>query len=184
MRHGIYLESAKEPAMRTATIAVFAAAFFLATASLRAQTLPPQPPEKIAAAQELLQAMRAPDKFTPMVMKTIDARRVIFETDAIERNPSPDNVNTLMKEYDAMVPSFIEAANPHIKEARDNLLEFYSDQFTLDELHQLTAFYKSPAGQKMLSTQYNLFLEETGIANRIVEAVDADIRKRVDELLH
>jgi hypothetical protein len=168
--------------MRTATSAVFAAAFFLATASLRAQTLPPQPPEKIAAAQELLQAMRAPDEFTPMVMRTIDAVRAIYQ--ARLGDESIEKMQTLLKEYDAMVPSFIEAANPHIKEARDDLLGLYSYQFTLDELHQLTAFYKSPVGQKMLSKQNNLSQEETLIANRLADTVAADIKKRVDELLH
>jgi hypothetical protein len=53
------------------------------------------------------------------------------------------------KQYDAMMPTFQQQAMQRVNELTDALATIYAQNFTVDELHAIAAFYQTPAGQKL-----------------------------------
>jgi uncharacterized protein len=161
--------------MRTATIAVFVAAILFAALPLKAQTLPPPAPpaENLAAAQELIQTMRATDQFKallPTIMSNM-------------KNTVVQNRPEMEKNYDNMVPLFTEAANARLNEFTDQLAAVYARHFTIDELHQIIAFYKTPTGQKMIAELPSIAKENMALGQQFGRSVALDIQTRALESL-
>jgi uncharacterized protein len=161
--------------MRYATIATFVAAVFFAAPALRAQTLPPPlpPAENLTAARELVQTMKATDQLKallPIIMTNMKAAIV-------------QNRPEMEKSYDTMVPLFTEAANARLNEFADQLATVYARHFTIDELHQITAFYKTPTGQKMIGELPAIAKENMALGQQFGRSVALDIQTRALESL-
>jgi hypothetical protein len=48
------------------------------------------------------------------------------------------------------------------------MVPLYADTYTLDEIRQLSAFYASPLGQKMLANMPKLMSRSMEISNRVM----------------
>jgi len=102
-------------------------------------------PDAMAAARELVEAARTTDQFKTLLplisqqMKTV----IVQGRPAVERD------------YDKIIPMVLEAANQQMGKFADAVAAIYAGNFTADELRQVTAFYRTPTGQK--------FLEKTGV---------------------
>ncbi|TFW34489.1 DUF2059 domain-containing protein [Massilia horti] len=55
-----------------------------------------------------------------------------------------------------------------IDEILEQSIPVYASIYTVDEIHQLSAFYHSPLGQKMLANTSKLSAESIGISNRVM----------------
>lgn len=161
--------------MRTVTIAAFIAAMLFAAPALHAQTLPPAPPpaENLAAAKELIQTMRATDQFKAL-LPTIMANM---------KNAIVQNRPEMEKNYDNMVPLFTDAANARLNEFTDQLAAVYARHFTIDELHNIIAFYKTPTGQKMIAQLPDIAKENMALGQQFGRSVALDIQTRALESL-
>jgi len=49
-----------------------------------------------------------------------------------------------------MIPIFYQKAQQRLGELTDVMAAIYASNFTVDELHDIMAFYQSPAGQKYI----------------------------------
>ena len=124
--------------MRHTTIAVFIALAFLVVGRAQAQTPPAPSPENLAAARELVVAAGSTDAFKaalPIIMENLKKA-------VVQNRPEVE------KKYDELMPLFNQAAGRRLNELADSIATVYANNFTVDELHDITAFYRSSTGQK------------------------------------
>jgi hypothetical protein len=130
-------------------------------------------PETTAAARELVVTMRSADQFKallPIIMKNLKPA-IVQGRPEIERD------------FDATWPSLMEGLNARVNEIVDEITAIYARNFTADELREITAFYRGPAGQKFLEKQPAVAQESMQIGQKFGAAVAADVTRRMTEEL-
>lgn len=158
--------------MRYANIAAFVAVAFLAVSPLRAQTpsAVPPPAENLAAAHELVQVMKATDQFKLLLPSIFAALK-----SAIVQN-RPD----VAKDYDAIIPLVTAGAMKRLDAFADLLAGIYARNFTVDEIHDLTAFYRSPTGQKLIARQPIIARESLAAGQQFGRELVADLQQQIE----
>src|SRR6185437_12246236 len=111
----------------------------IVVASAPAQTPSPSP-EAIAAARDLLVAMRAADQFKLLLPAIMKAMRPTV----VQNRPDVGH------DYDALVPRLLERASARLDGLLDRMAPIYARNFTVAELKDIAAFYRSPIGQKLV----------------------------------
>jgi hypothetical protein len=130
-------------------------------------------PEALAAAKELLETMHLDQQFkaiVPSLFKNLKGGIVQGRAD-VER------------QYDALTPVMIEAFNQRVSEMADAAAIVYARTFTVEELHTLTEFYKTSAGQKMLQKFPVLTQELMAAGRKFGQSVGAEVQQRMIEEL-
>jgi hypothetical protein len=155
------------------SIVCFLAAIMLTGNLARAQTAPePSPPaENLAAARELVQAMKATDTLKALLPAIISNMKAAV----VQNRPE------IEKQYDALMPIFADAANARLNELADQVAVVYARRFTLDELHQIKAFYQTPVGQKMITEQPAIARETMALGQQLGRSIATDIQTRMLE---
>ena len=130
-------------------------------------------PDATAAANELVEAMRATDQLKvlmPMLMQQLKPA-ITQGRPEVERD------------YDAMVPQMLAAADARMGEFTGAIAVIYASHFTVDELRQLTAFYRGPVGQKFLQIMPRIMQDSMTIGQKFGESIALDTRNRMIEEL-
>ena len=130
-------------------------------ASAPAQSPSPSPspsPEALAAARDLLVAMRA------AIMKAM-------RPTVVQNRPDVGH------DYDALVPRLLERAGARLDTLLDRMAPIYARNFTVAELKDIAAFYRSPTGQKLVDRL-------PAIAQESMAAGQAFGRELLPELQH
>lgn len=98
------------------------------------------PAAKLALAEKLIDATGAVHSFDPVLPQILaDARQTILST-------HPD----IEKDLDASIADVEKKLEPRRKELHDEIARLYATRFAASELQQLTQFYKSPLGEKLV----------------------------------
>jgi len=165
------------PVMRHALVAVFAAAF-LAIAPGWAQTpspiaAAPPPAENLAAARELVQVMKATDQFKALLPSIFAALKPAF----VQGRPDME------KDYDAVMPIVIDGAMQRLNEFADMLAAVYARNFSVDEIHDLTAFYRTPTGQKLIERQSVIGRESLAAGQQFGQELVLDLKQQINDEL-
>lgn len=161
--------------MRRTTLGVFAAAAFLTISSVCAQTPPPGPPpaENLAAARELILVMKATDQFKNLLPAIFQALKPAL----VQNRPDVE------KDFDAIIPLITNRAMQRVNELADMLATIYARNFSVSELHDLTAFYRSPTGQKLIERQPTIARESLAAGQQFGQTLANDLRQEItDEL--
>ncbi|MGE0354654.1 MAG: DUF2059 domain-containing protein [Gemmatimonadales bacterium] len=108
--------------------------------SLTAAPAQAQTTGAVSAATELLQVMRVDRTIRLAVATTFDAE--------IAKDPSLAVYREVMLEFTGRYLSWDALGS--------NLVSLYAETFTEDELRALTAFYRTPVGQKLIEVQPEL----------------------------
>jgi len=130
-------------------------------------------PDATAAAKELVETMRATDQLKvlmPMLMQQLKPA-IAQGRPEVERD------------YDAMVPQMLAAADARMGEFTGAIAVIYASHFTVDELRQLTAFYRGPVGQKFLQIMPRIMQDSMTIGQKFGESIALDTRNRMIEEL-
>jgi hypothetical protein len=130
-------------------------------------------PESTAAAKELIDTINLANQFknlAPVIMKNLKPAVVQGRSD-------------VDRDYDAMMPVVLEAFQARIGELVEALAIIYSSNFSAEELRTVTAFYKTPAGQKFLQKQPILVQQSMTAGQKFGQSVAADMQKRMIEEL-
>ncbi len=161
--------------MRYANIAAFAVAFALAVCPLQAQTpsTAAPPPENLAAARELVAAMRATDQFKVLLPTIVEGMKPAI----VQGRPQVE------KDFDAIMPIVINGAVQRLSQLAEMLADIYARNFTVDEIHDLIAFYKSPTGEKLLERQPVIARASMVAGQQFGQQLVQDIQQQIaDEL--
>jgi hypothetical protein len=87
------------------------------------------------------------------------------------------------RDYDAMTPILLEGFQSRLGELMDAAAIIYASNFTADDLHVLTAFYKTPTGQRLLQKTPVVALQTMTAGQKFGQSVAADMQKRIIEEL-
>jgi hypothetical protein len=152
--------------------AILIVLFSLVPFSASAQT--PQPaPEARAAAKELIEVMQATEQFKkimPLLMQQLKPA-IVQSRPEVERD------------FDASLPVVLEAMNSRMGELADSMAAIYAFNFSSDELRQLTAFYRSPVGQKFVAKLPAITQQSLAIGQKFGQDLAGDLRQRMIEQL-
>ncbi|HMK81772.1 MAG TPA: DUF2059 domain-containing protein [Xanthobacteraceae bacterium] len=159
--------------LRGAIVAI--SLFFLPfVAQAQAQAPAPQPPaDARAAAKELIEAMQATDqlkKMMPLIMQQLKPA-------IVQNRPEVE------KDFDAALPMVLEAMNARMGEFAESIAAIYAFNFTADELRQVTAFYRSPVGQKFVAKLPAITQQSLAVGQKFGQDIAGDMRQRmIDQL--
>jgi len=151
-------------------IAVFALAMTLFAGQAAAQTSQPSP-EALAAARDLVVASHAADRirtFIPLMVQQLRPAIVQGRADA-------------EKAFDVIVPILLESFNGRLQEFTDLIAGIYARNFTIAELSDITAFYKTPTGQKLLEKLPAVLQESMTSGQQFAQSLAADMQQRIVE---
>jgi len=124
-------------AIRMATIAV---ALALASPAAYAQ----QPSATaIATAKEVVIITGATTLFNPLITGVVEQAKLLF----LQQNPA------LAKDLNEISAKLRSDLAPRFEELVNNVAKNYATSFTEQELKDILAFYKTPAGRKLISDQ-------------------------------
>ena len=125
-------------------LALVALAFGCLTFAGAARAQGPAPsPAALAAAKELMALKRADAMFEPLIPGVIESAKNQF---------LPTNPN-LAKPLDEVAAQLHKEYEPKRAEIIDLVAKIYAQHFTEAELKEIVAFYKTPAGKKMLAEE-------------------------------
>ncbi len=118
--------------MRSIGVSIIAVIILVVAGQAGAQTSPATPPsaENLAAARELVAVSRATDRFQFIVPKIFQSLKAAI----VQNDPEME------KQYDAMMPVLEQKAQQRMGELIDAVAVIYANNFTADELHDMTAF--------------------------------------------
>jgi hypothetical protein len=139
-----------------------------------AQSPAPAPaPDALAAARELVTASRAADSLKtlfPVILQQLKPA-IVQGRPEVERD------------FDAALPQVIEAVSARSEAFVDSIAIVYAHNFSVDELQQLTAFYRGPIGQKFLEKMPAIAQESMAMGQKFGQEIAGDFRNRMIEEL-
>jgi uncharacterized protein len=135
----------------------------------------PPPPENLAAAREVVQAMRLTDIYIAVLPTLFQALKPLI----IQAGRTEEDFNTVL-------PALNRVALAHVNELAEAMAAMYARHYSVNELHDITAFYRTPTGQKVATQQPKLAPEAAAVGQQwaiklrpeLVDAINAELLKR------
>lgn len=170
-------------------IAAFCTALMFAFPSAQAQTAAPIDPAAAAAVKELLISMNYRElmnKSFEQLQQNMPAIMLQGATAAINGNDkmSPAEKKAAIDEATKQIPAMAKVFGDTLRDPQmmeelfAEIAPLYSRHFTVAEIKQMSAFYKTPVGKKMLSLTPQIMSESMQISQKIVmPRVSAAIQK-------
>jgi hypothetical protein len=132
-----------------------------------------QSPDAIAAAKELMVVMKATDQYKAIIPSLLKMMKDVI----VQGRPDVE------RDYNLLVPVMEQAMNANIDEMLDKVAGVYARNFTVEELRDITAFYRSATGQKLVERQPDIMKESMAIGQQWGRSVGAELQSRMkDEL--
>lgn len=151
-------------------IAGLMAVVMFLTGPVRAQT---PDADAQAAARELITTMKLGDQFKAMMPMIFKA----FKPAVVQNRPDVD------RDFDALVPILLDKMGARVKELEDAVVVVYASNFSAAELRDLTAFYKSPTGQKLLQKTPFITQQTMAAGQKFGQTAGAEAQKEMMEQL-
>lgn len=151
------------------------AASLLAAAFLTAGPAWPQAasPDALAAAKELVVAARTADQFKTVLPLIMQQMKPLI----VKGRPAVE------KDYDSIMPVLVETMNQQMGGFIEDVATVYAANFTAEELRQVTAFYRTPAGQKFLEKMPVIAQQSMAAGQKFGQKITQDMEARIkDEL--
>jgi hypothetical protein len=156
--------------LRTVRRGLASASACLAAWLALAPAIPAQSPGAVRAAEELLAVMEMDRLLRESAMAGLDAQ--------IAMNPALAPYRDVMERFVTKVLTW-DAMRP-------NVVQLYAETFTEAELRAITAFYRTPAGQKSVRAMPELMRRGAEIGDAILQAhaaeLEAMLLQRMEEL--
>lgn len=164
-------------------LAILASAFAVACASVSvafaAAPVPSADPAVVAATREMMASMKMRDVMLAS-MRQVDAQMpaqmratigASIDGDpsltAAQKTEAHAKLETALPVLTAQLHAMFTDASL-IDEVLAEMVPLYAETYTLDEIRQLSAFYASPLGQKMLASMPTLMSRSMEISNRVM----------------
>lgn len=129
--------------------------------------------DALAAARNLVTTMKLTSRFEALVPIIIQGLKPAL----VQNRPEVE------RDFDAMVPTMLEAFRPYYNGMIDSVAVVYASNFTTQELRDIDAFYHQPAGQKLLEKTQTIMQQSLQIGQDFGQRAAQDLRNRIaDEL--
>ena len=127
----------------------------------------------MATAKDIVTVTGATTLFTPLIAGVVEQAKLLF----LQQNPG------LSKEINEVATKLRNDLAPRFSELVDNVARNYATHFTEQELKDVLAFYKTPAGLKLIIEQPKVFDASMKFAQAWANGLtDEVIAKMRDEL--
>jgi uncharacterized protein len=130
-------------------------------------------PDAMAAARSLVTTMKLSDQYKALLPAILLGLRPTLTQDRPE----------IERDYDAMMPTIVEAFTPYYTSMVNDIATVYANSFTAGELRDIEAFYRQPAGQKLLEKTPAITQQSNQVAQDASRKAAADLRARLTEAL-
>jgi hypothetical protein len=130
-------------------------------------------PEAMTAARSLVTTMKLSDQYKALLPAILLTLKPALTQDRPE----------IERDYEAMMPAMADAFTPYYTAMVDAVASVYAKNFTVDEMHQIEAFYRQPAGQKLLQKSPALALQSSQVGQESSRKAADDLRARLTEAL-
>jgi hypothetical protein len=117
-----------------------------------------------AAARELLQTMHMDKLLADSTNTMLDMQ--------IKQNPALEPYRQVMLDFLKKYMGW--------DATKDDLAKLYADEFSIEELNQMTTFYKTPAGQKLVSKQSELMTKGAEFGQKRVADHTDELRQAIE----
>jgi hypothetical protein len=140
-------------------------------AAAPAQTQPS--PESLAAARELVTAARMDE-----------AMRGIFPVIMQQLKPAiAQGRPEVERDLETLMPLFVSIVNERLPEFAELMAGIYATNFTAAELREVTAFYRTPTGQKFVQSQTVLAQKSMAVGQQFAQKLFGDMQERIKQEL-
>jgi hypothetical protein len=130
-------------------------------------------PEALAAAKELIIASNAAEQLKtlgPLLMQQLKPA-------VVQNRPQVERA------YDEVMPKLLEGMNSQINAIMEATAIVYANNFTVEEMSEITAFYRRPVGQKMLQKLPTVTQQTMQMGAKFGEIIARDLDNKMrDEL--
>lgn len=130
-------------------------------------------PDAMTAARSLVTTMKLPDQYKALLPAILLTLKPALTQDRPE----------IERDYDAMMPMIEDAFAPYYTAMLDDVAAVYANNFTLGELREIEAFYRQPAGQKLLEKTPALAQQTNQVGQDASRKAADDLRTRLTEAL-
>jgi hypothetical protein len=150
--------------------AAVALCMLIAAAPARAQS---PSPEAMAAAKELIEASRAADQFKTLLPLISQQLKPAIAQGRPE----------VERDYDQIMPLLTELAQREFAKVAADMAAIYARNFSVEEMRQITAFYRSPVGQAFLDRFPAVAQQSVAVGQKFGEALVKEMQQTLtDEL--
>jgi uncharacterized protein len=162
---------------RAARLAAVAVVLVMASTMANAQQQQPSA-AAMATAKELISVTGTTSLFTPLIAGVVEQAKVLY----LQQDPS------LSKDLNEISTQMRTDLTPRFSELTDEVARLYATNFSEQELKDILAFYKSPAGQKLLAQQPKVVDDSMKFAqdwaNKLSDQVIAKMRDELKKRGH
>jgi hypothetical protein len=130
-------------------------------------------PEAMTAARSLVTTMKLSDQYKALLPAILLTLKPTLTQDRPE----------LERDYEAMMPTIVDAFTPYYNTMVDNIATIYASNFTVAELREIEAFYRQPVGQKLLEKAPALAQLSNQVGQDSSRKAADDLRARLTEAL-
>ncbi len=130
-------------------------------------------PDAMTAARSLVTTMKLSDQYKALLPGILLGLRPALTQDRPE----------IERDYDAMMPTIVDAFAPYYNAIVDNIATVYASNFTAGELREIEAFYRQPVGQKFLAKSAALAQQSNQVGQDSSRKAADDLRARLTEAL-
>jgi uncharacterized protein len=127
-------------------------------------------PERVAAAKELLVASNVEKQMAAIVPTMFNQFRTIMRV-------SPQDTKVRDQIFDEVQKMFIERTN----EVVDQIAILYARKFTVEEMHAVTDFYRTPAGQKFVLATPELAVDAMKIGQAWGQKIGVEAAQKIQQ---
>jgi hypothetical protein len=129
--------------------------------------------DALAAARELVQVARATDQLKLILPTIIQALRPAV----VQGRPQVE------KDFDAFAPALLDNMSARLPEFAEQIILIYARNFTPGEMREMTTFYRTPVGQKLLEKLPTVTQESMRVGQAWGQRIGAEVQNRMIEEL-
>jgi uncharacterized protein len=130
-------------------------------------------PEAMTAARSLVTTLGLSDQYKALLPVILLGLKPVLTQERPE----------IESAFDAVLPKMAEAYAPYYTAMVDAAASVYANNFTVDELREIEAFYSRPAGKKLLEKSQAIAQQTTQVGQETGRKATEALRARLTELL-
>ncbi|MEW6641822.1 MAG: DUF2059 domain-containing protein [Pseudomonadota bacterium] len=130
-------------------------------------------PEAMTAARKLVVTMKLADQYRALLPQLLLKLRPVLTQDRPE----------IERDYDAITAAGSDIYAPFLNSMIDQMATVYANNFTVEELRQVEAFFAQPVGQKFLDKSNLFALQSALIGQDVGRKATEELQARLTEAL-